>query len=102
MPSTQPHEAALFKPLSRKLKKCRDPDRSDLVALQKARRERALNSIDSDDEGPSARAGGKKATVEDDGAVFGGPMLAASGGGGDSSRDPKRRKVSNDPFGPPL
>ncbi|KAL8377500.1 hypothetical protein RB595_008262 [Gaeumannomyces hyphopodioides] len=94
-----PHEATLFKPLQRKLKKCRDPDRNDLVALQKARRERALNSIDSDDEGPSARPGGKKATVENDGAVFGGPMLAAAG---DSSRDPKRRKVSNDPFGPPL
>ncbi|EJT76645.1 hypothetical protein GGTG_06562 [Gaeumannomyces tritici R3-111a-1] len=96
-----PHEATLFKPLQRKLKKCRDPDRHDLVALQKARRERALNSIDSDDEGPGARPGAKKATVEDDGAVFGGPMLAAAAAG-DSSRDPKRRKVSNDPFGPPL
>lgn len=84
----------LFKPLTKRLKRCRDPDRSDLVALQKARRERALNSADSDDERDPGKKS-KKATIEGDGAVFGGPMMV-------DDRDPKRRKVSNDPFGPPL
>ncbi|TLD10318.1 hypothetical protein PgNI_06699 [Pyricularia grisea] len=84
----------LFKPLTKRLKKCRDPDRSDLVALQKARRERALNSADSDDERDPGKKN-KKATIEGDGSVFGGPV-------GADARDPKRRKVSNDPFGPPL
>ncbi|TLD19089.1 hypothetical protein PspLS_09956 [Pyricularia sp. CBS 133598] len=84
----------LFKPLTKRLKKCRDPDRSDLVALQKARRERALNSADSDDERDPGKKN-KKATIEGDGSVFGGPVVA-------DARDSKRRKVSNDPFGPPL
>lgn len=32
-----------MKPLRKKLQKCRDPDRADLVALQQARREQAMN-----------------------------------------------------------
>ncbi|KAF4121949.1 cyclin H [Geosmithia morbida] len=35
--------AKSMKPLRKKLQKCRDPDRVDLVALQKARREQAMN-----------------------------------------------------------
>ncbi|KAH8890246.1 cyclin-like protein [Thozetella sp. PMI_491] len=75
-----------IKKLNIKLKKCRDPDRSDLVALQRARREQATRRADSED-----RDGG----ADDDAAVFGDVEM----------RDAKRRKVSkepDDPFGGPL
>ncbi|OTB02561.1 hypothetical protein M426DRAFT_193615 [Hypoxylon sp. CI-4A] len=73
-----------FKKLRRKLNKCRDPDRVNLVALQKARREQA------------AQKSKAKPTVESDENVFG------NGTGGE--RESKRRKVAagGDPFGPPL
>ena len=85
---TQSESSKAMKPLIRKLKKCRDPDRVDLVALQKARREQAL------DKSKAKGKGGAK----DDGSVFG---QAA-----DLERESKRRKVAtnglDDPFGPPL
>lgn len=67
-----------MKPLRKKLQKCRDPDRVDLVALQKARREQALNKDK------------EKKVNKDEGNVFGGDL--------------KRQKVgkADDPFGPPL
>ncbi|EFZ00050.1 hypothetical protein MHUMG1_02902 [Metarhizium humberi] len=70
-----------MKPLRKKLQRCRDPDRADLVALQRARREQAV-------------AKPKKPSTTNDGAVFGDA----------ESRDPKRRKVDNadDMFGPAL
>lgn len=83
----------ITKPLARKLKKCRDPDRWDLVALQKARREQPLRKGDDDDE--DGRPAG--ASVGDDAAVFGSV----------DEREAKRRKVNaasglEDPFGGPL
>ncbi|KAI2470776.1 cyclin mcs2 [Annulohypoxylon bovei var. microspora] len=72
------------KALRRKLAKCRDPDRVDLVALQKVRREHALK--------PKA-----KGSVNADDNVF--------GNGINDERESKRRKVAangQDPFGPPL
>ncbi|KAF3066679.1 Cyclin CCL1 [Trichoderma lentiforme] len=71
-----------MKPLRKKLQKCRDTDRADLVALQRARREQATTKV-------------KKPTPQSDGAVFGEAAEA---------RDPKRRKLeaANDLFGPAL
>ncbi|KAI6781134.1 Cyclin-like protein [Emericellopsis cladophorae] len=71
-----------MKPLRRKLQKCRDPARLDLVAYQRSKREEALNKEKKD------------ANMADD-DVF---------GGGGSARDTKRRKVDavEDPFGPAL
>ncbi|KAF7538170.1 hypothetical protein G7054_g3126 [Neopestalotiopsis clavispora] len=71
-----------MKPLVKKLKKCRDPDRVDLVALQKARREQAEKKK-------------PKPGLKDDGAVFGGSL---------GEPEAKRRKTINadDPFGPPI
>lgn len=61
------------------MQKCRDPDRADLVNLQRARREQAMDKE-------------KKAAANEDGAVF-----------GDDLREAKRVKLENaDPFGPPL
>ena len=76
------------KKINSKLKKCHDPDRWDLVALQRARRELAARRADSEDEdgGPQP---------DDDGAIFGDV----------EKRDIKRRKVTkglDDPFGGPL
>ncbi|KHN97305.1 Cyclin H [Metarhizium album ARSEF 1941] len=70
-----------MKPLRKKLQRCRDPDRADLVALQRARREQAVVKP-------------KKPSATDDGAVFGGA----------EARDAKRRKVdsTDDVFGPAL
>lgn len=90
-----PDAKQISRPLLRKLKKCRDPDRWDLVALQKARREQNLRKgftrgVDGGDNSGSARG-----TIEDDATVFG----DADG------RDTKRRKVTQgleDPFGGPL
>ncbi|OLN89655.1 Cyclin CCL1 [Colletotrichum chlorophyti] len=84
-----PECTKLMKPLLRKLKKCRDPDRADLVALQKARRELASQK---DPRRPKA---------EGDGAVFGGDGSAL---GAIDAREAKRRKVADgdDVFGPAL
>ncbi|KAI1347972.1 cyclin ccl1 [Xylaria sp. FL0043] len=78
-----------MKPLNKKLKKCRDPDRVDLVALQKARREQAQQKTKP------------KAPIKDDGAVFG----TSNGTIKDDEREAKRRRVAaggGDMFGPPL
>jgi len=86
--STKPESNNIIKPLNKKLKKCRDPDRWDLVALQQAKKEGAVKAV-----------GEKNGSADDDGAVFG------SDSGGMDGRDPKRRKVSKalaDPFGPAL
>ncbi|KAI1865050.1 uncharacterized protein JN550_008596 [Neoarthrinium moseri] len=72
-----------MKPLIKKLKKCRDPDRVDLVALQKARRQQAEQKK-------------PKPTLKDDTAIFGGAV---------DDREAKRRKTAangDDPFGPSL
>ncbi|RDA89753.1 hypothetical protein CP533_2924, partial [Ophiocordyceps camponoti-saundersi (nom. inval.)] len=71
------------KQLRKKLQKCRDPDRADLVALQRARREQAaVKPVKA----PATAAAS-------DGSVFGA-----------ADRDAKRRKVGSgeDPFGPSL
>ncbi|KAK7959165.1 cyclin ccl1 [Apiospora aurea] len=66
---------SIIKPLNRKLKKCRDPDRVDLVALQKARREQAMVKK-------------PKVPVKEDGAVFGGSIA--------DGRESKRRKTETE------
>ncbi|PHH86234.1 hypothetical protein CDD83_10538 [Cordyceps sp. RAO-2017] len=73
-----------MKPLRKKLQKCRDPDRADLIALQRARREQAAANPAK----PGTTAATKDATVPGDA----------------DPRDAKRRKVENgdDIFGPPL
>lgn len=78
-----------MKPLRKKLQKCRDPDRVDLVALQRARREQGTNK--------DKKVGNN--SKDDD--VFGG---ALGGQAQADARDTKRRKVDKleDPFGPPL
>ncbi|QPG94151.1 hypothetical protein C2857_004992 [Epichloe festucae Fl1] len=70
-----------MKPLRKKLQKCRDPDRANLVELQRARREQAATKP-------------KKPNSTSDGAVFGDA----------DPRDAKRRKVdtADDVFGPSL
>lgn len=78
-----------MKPLIKKLKKCRDPDRFDLIALHKKRLEFR-----------EAETKTAKAVKEEDGAVFGGSNGVSRS---DADRDSKRRKVAAvDPFGPPL
>ncbi|KAI1174421.1 cyclin ccl1 [Nemania sp. FL0916] len=82
-----------MKPLNKKLRKCRDPDRVDLVALQKARREQALQK-------PKA-----KPTAKEDGNIFGGSIGASNGKITDEQREAKRRRVvsgGGDMLGPPL
>ncbi|KAM0232319.1 hypothetical protein ACHAP5_010749 [Fusarium lateritium] len=74
-----PEIVKAMKPLRKKLQKCRDPDRANLVNLQRARREQVMNKE-------------KKAAANEDGTVF-----------GDELRETKRVKLENaDPFGPPL
>ncbi|KAK5635631.1 hypothetical protein RRF57_011343 [Xylaria bambusicola] len=77
-----------MKPLNKKLKKCRDPDRVDLVALQKARREQALQKVKA------------KTATKEDGDVFG----TSNGAKIDDERGAKRRRVAEggDMFGPPM
>ncbi|KAK4164273.1 cyclin-like protein [Cladorrhinum sp. PSN259] len=82
-------------PVRRKLKKCCDPERWNLVELQRTRREQASKRAESDDEDGD---GEKPVKMEDDGAIFGEPL---------SSRDPKRKKIKlepglQDPFGPAM
>ena len=69
-----------MKPLRKKLQKCRDPDRADLVALQQARREQAMNKP-------------KPAEAKDGGLA-----------GEAENREAKRRKLegADDVFGPTL
>ncbi|RMJ19887.1 hypothetical protein BHE90_012331 [Fusarium euwallaceae] len=75
-----PELVKAMKPLRKKLQKCRDPDRANLVNLQRARREQAMNKE-------------KKTSANNDGSVF----------GDDLARETKRVKLENaDPFGPPL
>lgn len=82
-----------MKPLLKKLKKCRDPDRFDLVALHKKRLEFREKE---------AAGNGTGRAVEDDGAIFGGGD-APPPNADDSDRESKRRKVADqDPFGPAL
>ncbi len=70
-----------MKPLRKKLQKCRDPDRANLVALQQARREQASIKTKK----PSALTEGILGTDAE-------------------SRDAKRRKLeaADDVFGPAL
>ncbi|KAI1126947.1 cyclin ccl1 [Nemania abortiva] len=79
-----------MKPLNKKLRKCRDPDRVDLVALQKARREQAMQKTKA------------KVAIKEDGDVFG----KSNGDIKDDEREAKRRRVAagagGDIFGPPL
>ncbi|KAI2607801.1 cyclin-like protein [Hypoxylon sp. NC1633] len=81
---TDPDSTKSIRVIRKKLTKCRDPDRVDLVALQKARREQAAQK-------PKAKSG-----VNPDENVF--------GNGNIQERELKRRKVVNgeDLFGPPL
>lgn len=83
-----PESHQITRPLLRKLKKCRDPDRWDLVAYQAAKREQARQKEDAAD-------GGGRGSLGGDGAVFGDV----------NGRDVKRRKVADapgDPFGGAL
>ncbi|KAI1110555.1 cyclin ccl1 [Nemania sp. NC0429] len=78
----------ILKPLNKKLRKCRDPDRVDLIALQKARREQASQKTKP------------KVAGKEDGDIFG----TASSKSKEAERDAKRRRVARlgDAFGPPL
>jgi cyclin H len=69
-----------MRPLRKKLQKCRDPDRADLVALQRARREQVVNK--------------SKPAAANDGELQGEV----------ENREAKRRKLENadDVFGPSL
>lgn len=78
-----------MKPLVKKLKKCRDPDRFDLIALHKKR----LEFRDKED------GDGGRAPEDDD--VFGGPVAGQAKS--DAAREAKRVKTAaEDPFGPAL
>ncbi|KAI1377075.1 cyclin-like protein [Hypoxylon crocopeplum] len=82
---TDPECTKAIKTVRRKLAKCRDPDRVDLVALQKARREQAAQK-------PKA-----KGPANPDEDIFGNVNIG--------ERESKRRRVAQkgeDPFGPPL
>ncbi|KAH6680113.1 cyclin CCL1 [Verticillium dahliae] len=81
--SIKPESMKLIRPLVKKLKKCRDPDRADLVALQKARREAAASATAKEKE---VRKGSKPGL---DGGALGMPL-------GGLDRDTKRRKVTGD------
>ncbi|KAK0636031.1 cyclin-like protein [Bombardia bombarda] len=78
-----------IQPIRKKLRKCCDPDRSNLVELQRRRREQALRKADSEDED---NPDGDRAEM--DAAVFGGDLA--------QNNNTKRRKVVEDPFGGPL
>lgn len=84
------------KPLLKKLRKCRDPDRFDLIALHKKRLEFREKEVG----GGGGGGGGAGRPVDEDGAVFGGELANR---GGEADRESKRRKVAaEDPFGPSL
>ncbi|KXX76243.1 Cyclin CCL1 [Madurella mycetomatis] len=83
---------AQLQPLRKKLNKCRDPERSNLVGLQRARRQQAAHRDESDDEDGLDGGKGPAGRLKDDEAVFG-------------DADVKGRKVKRemeDPFGPAL
>ncbi|KAL1838584.1 hypothetical protein VTJ49DRAFT_2511 [Mycothermus thermophilus] len=86
-------------PLRKKLKACRDPDRWNLVELQRRRREQAARHADSEDE-DGGRPG--KGSLEADGAVFGEPLGAAKRRKVEGGKDGKGGGGLGDPFGPPL
>ncbi|CAK7241301.1 MAG: hypothetical protein STHCBS139747_002761 [Sporothrix thermara] len=85
----QPESNNIIKPLLKKLKLCRDPDRFNLVALQQAKKQGAVKAY-------------TKGGMPEDGAVFGKSLTAVPPA--DSLHEAKRRKVAklDDPFGPPL
>ncbi|KAH6695005.1 cyclin mcs2 [Plectosphaerella plurivora] len=89
-----PESQKLIRPLIKKLRKCRDPDRADLVALQRARREAAAKASSDKEKKEKPRPVG-------DSDVFGGLMDL------NEAREAKRRKVAAatanaDPFGGAL
>lgn len=77
----QPEQVKGIRPLRKKMQKCRDPDRANLIKLQQARREQVMNKE-------------KQVAEVDDGAVFGDEI----------NRESKRVKLEKpaDPFGPAL
>ncbi|KAK4178759.1 putative cyclin [Triangularia setosa] len=81
-------------PLRKKLLKCKDPERWNLVELQRVRREQAARKMDSDDEDDAS--GGRRVKKEEDGDIF----------GGDLGHSAKKRKVTmkkeEDLFGGPM
>ncbi|TQV91539.1 Cyclin-related protein [Cordyceps javanica] len=79
-----PETVKSMKPLRKKLQKCRDPDRANLVALQQARREQASMKAKKPGAPPAAEGGVLGTDAE--------------------SRDAKRRKLeaADDVFGPAL
>lgn len=80
-----------MKPLTKKLRRCRDPDRFDLIALHKKRLEFR------EKEGGGSGANGR--AVEDDDVFGSGTGQTKS----DADREAKRRKVAaQDPFGPAM
>jgi cyclin H len=82
---------AQLQPIRKKLNKCRDPDRWNLVELQRSRREQVLNKGGGGGSDDGGNGGGSAGASKDD-DVFGG--------------DAKRRKVAkgamDDPFGGAL
>ena len=80
-----------MKPLIKKLKKCHDPDRWDLIALQKQKREQALQAEDENEGEGGEGAEGKKKKKRSTG-------VTAPLGLDMRSQKPER----DDPFGPPL
>ncbi|PHH60127.1 hypothetical protein CDD81_2085 [Ophiocordyceps australis] len=68
---SKPETLKSMKPLRKKLQKCRDPDRADLVALQQSRREQTVTKV-------------KQHKASNDGLIFGGSITGS---------DVKRRKV---------
>ncbi|KAK4151841.1 hypothetical protein C8A00DRAFT_35510 [Chaetomidium leptoderma] len=81
-------------PLRKKLSKCRDPDRWNLVELQRVRREQAAKRADSEEADPAPPgAAAANNTAAGDGTVFGDAL---------APREVKRRRVLDDPFGGPL
>ncbi|GAB1314731.1 Cyclin [Madurella fahalii] len=83
---------AQLQPLRKKLNKCRDPERSNLVGLQRARRQQAAHKDESDDEDGLDGGKGPTGRLEDDEAVFGDADVKGQ----------KVKKEMEDPFGPAL
>ncbi|KAL1845330.1 hypothetical protein VTK73DRAFT_662 [Phialemonium thermophilum] len=89
-----PASNKLIKPLRQKLKRCHDPDRWDLVALQKVQRGLVAKNGTAPQQQQQQQLG---SALEADAAVFGDP----------AGHDAKRRRVGekkleDDPFGGPL
>ncbi len=90
----QPDSNNIIKPLLKKLKSCRDPDRFNLVALQQTKREGTVKSY--------ARTAAVAAAAGDGDASVFGPNLGLIGGGAPEAKRRKLAKGLEDPFGPPL